>query len=108
MKTKTEILRWLKNNLGEGCLGGLTSTDTYALVSSVNLSNLIAYESAPQKLFDAYAAIVEAMQPHCRFLAYHAIACELDWSHRAMIWRRANLNLSDVRGVCAFSPEGTK
>lgn len=91
MKTKTEILRWLKSNLGARSLGVLTSTDVQALVTSVNLSNLISYASAPQELFDAYRAIVMQMQPQARYLAFHAIACELDWGHRAMIWTTAGL-----------------
>jgi hypothetical protein len=72
--------------------GSLTSTDTYALVTSVNLSNLISYDTAPENLFEAYAAIVLTMQEHTRGLAYHAIACELDWSHRRMIWNIAGLD----------------
>lgn len=91
MKTQKEIFSWLKANLGPRCLGVLTSNDVAALVASVNLSNLISYESAPDDLFFAYRCIVEAMQPQSRFLAYHAIACELDWSHRRMIWERAGL-----------------
>src|SRR5690348_11828568 len=77
MKTQKEILKWLQANLGSRCTAPLTSTDCYALVTSVNLSNLISYSSAPTELFAAYGAIVRQMQPHTRGLAYHAIACEL-------------------------------
>jgi hypothetical protein len=91
MKTQKEIIRWLQANLGKRCVAGLTSTDTYALVASTNLSNLISYDTAPSELFQAYAAIVRQMQDHTRHLAFHAIACELDWSHRAMIWSCAGL-----------------
>lgn len=91
MKTQKEILKWLQANLGKRCVAGLTSTDTYALVASVNLSNLISYKSAPPELFDAYRAITGQMQDHTRHLAFHAIACELDWSHRAMIWHNAGM-----------------
>jgi|HubBroStandDraft_1064217.scaffolds.fasta_scaffold518716_2 hypothetical protein len=94
MKTQKEILKWLKAN-GQ-FIGGLTSTDTCALVTSVNLSNLISYDSAPNELFIAYRSVVLQMQPGLRHLAYHAIACELDWSHRSMIWE------------CACLPEGDK
>ena len=89
MKTPKEILTWLKNNLGPRAIAGLTSTDTYALVTSVNLSNLIGYNTAPRELFKAYHSIVMQMQEHNRRLAYHAIAMELDWSHRNMIWTQA-------------------
>lgn len=91
MKTQKEIFSWLKANLGKHCLGVLTSTDSAALVASVNLSNLINYESAPEDLFAAYRAIIAAMQPQSRHLAYHAIACELDWNHRRMIWCSAGM-----------------
>jgi hypothetical protein len=64
-------------------------------VTSVNLSNLINYSSAPPELFTAYGAIVRQMQSHTRGLAYHAIACELDWSHRDMIWELAGLSAGD-------------
>lgn len=91
MKTQKEILKWLQANLGRNATGALTSTDVYALVTSVGLCNLIGYESAPPELFAAYRAIVMAMQPHTRGLAFHAIACELDWGHRTMIWTAAGL-----------------
>lgn len=104
MKTKNEIFRWLKANLGKRCLAGLTSTDVYALVTSVGLSNLISHGGAPSQLFHAYREIVFQMQPDNRYLAFHAIACELDWSHRWMIWSNAMLPASDVRGKCAFEP----
>jgi hypothetical protein len=89
MKTPNEILKWLKANLGRRAIAPLTSTDTFALVTSVNLSNLIGYQTAPPELFKAYHAIVSQMQEHNRHLAYHAIAMELDWSHRNMIWTAA-------------------
>jgi hypothetical protein len=95
MKTEKEIYKWLKNNCGDKCLAPLTSSDAVALVTSVNLSNLVSYESAPEELFAAYRAVVMAMQPHTRYLAYHAIACELDWGHRAMIWAVAELPEGD-------------
>jgi hypothetical protein len=75
----------------------------YALVTSVNLCNLISCSSAPPELFVAYGAIVCQMQPQTRGLAYHAIACELDWPHRDMIWALAGLSAADrPRYKCAF------
>lgn len=103
MKTSKEIFKWLQANCGKTCTAPLTSTDVYALVASVNLSNLISYESAPAELFAAYGAIVRAMQPQTRWLAYHAIACELDWSHRNMIWTAAALPEEDKPArKCAY------
>ena len=103
MKTQKEILRWLQANLGKHCTAPLTSTDCYALVTSVNLCNLISYSSAPPELFAAYGAIVRQMQPHTRRLAYHAIACELDWPHRDMIWQLAGLPAGDIPArICKF------
>ena len=104
MKTKNEILKWLRGN--KIPLGGLTSHDVEALVTSVNLSNLISYETAPEALFDAYRAIIWEMQPHTRGIAFHAIACELDWSHRYMIWLQAGIKLDDYpKYVCEGHPE---
>jgi hypothetical protein len=103
MKTQKEILKWLQANLGKHCTAPLTSTDCYALVTSVNLCNLISYPSAPSELFAAYGAIVRQMQAHTRGLAYHAIACELDWSHRNMIWDLAKLAPEDKpKCRCAY------
>jgi hypothetical protein len=99
MKTQTEILKWLQANLGRRCTAPLTSTDCYALVTSVNLCNLISHSSAPPELFAAYGAIVGQMQPHTRGLAYHAIACELDWPHRDMIWKLARLPDDDKPNI---------
>ena len=103
MKTKNEILKWLRANLGKRCTAPLTSSDVYALVTSVNLCNLISYECAPRKLFEAYHSIVTEMQTHTRHLAYHAIACELDRSHREMIWHCAGLT-KDFNTRCEFEP----
>ena len=58
MKSHKEIIKWLKANCGDKSTGGLTSTDAAALVASVNLSNLISYDSAPSDLFVAYGVIV--------------------------------------------------
>ena len=108
MKTQKEIFKWLKENCGKHCLGGLTSTDTCALVASVNLSNLISYPSADAELFAAYRAIVNQMQPHNRYQAVHAIAIELDWSHRFMIWAAAKLDEADMpKHKASWEPGGT-
>ncbi|MGB7749525.1 MAG: hypothetical protein WBN75_19815 [Verrucomicrobiia bacterium] len=83
--------------------GPLTSTDCHALVTNVNLCNLISYSSAPRELFTAYGAIVRQMQPHTRGFAYHAVASELDWTHRDMIWELAGLPVGDKPTFkCAF------
>lgn len=105
MKSQKEIFSWLKANLGKTATAPLTSTDVFALVTSVSLSNLISYRSAPPELFEAYGSIVKQMQPHTRHLAFHAIAMELDWSHREMIWDAAGLGEFPT-SVCSFSPEG--
>jgi hypothetical protein len=103
MKTQKEILKWLQANLGRRCTAPLTSTDCYALVTSVNLCNLISHSSAPPELFAAYGVIIRQMQPHTRGLAYHAIACELDWPHRNMIWELARLPADDKpKYKCSF------
>lgn len=103
MKTQKEILRWLQANLGGRCTAPLTSADCYALVTSVNLCNLISHVAAPPELFVAYGAIVRQMQPQTRGLAYHAIACELDWPHRDMIWELSRLPADDKpKQKCAF------
>lgn len=104
MKTKTEILKWLRANLGDRCLGVLTSTDTHALIASVALTPLVSYSSAPDDLFEAYGAIVSQMQPQARYLAFHAIACELDWGHREMIWTQSGLTDQIPASRCKFEP----
>ena len=105
MKTQKEIISWLRANLGKHATAGLTTSDTHALVASVALVNLISYQSAPEDLFAAYSAIVQAMQPELRHLAFHAIACELDWGHRGMIWERAGLG-EFPRSRCLFDRSG--
>ncbi len=105
MKTQTQILKWLQANLGKHCVAGLTSHDTHALVASVAMTPLISWQGAPSAIFDAYRAVVSEMQPKMRFLAYHAIACELDWSHRAMIWANAGLPPEQAGGRCEFEPK---
>lgn len=100
MKTPKEVYRWLQANLGKRCLAPLTSTDNHALLASVALCPLISYRGAADELFAAYRAIVLQMQEHNRPLAYHAIAMELDWSHRRMIWEQAGLAGQIPLGRC--------
>jgi hypothetical protein len=91
MKTKTQLLSWLRANLGPRALGVLSSHDVDALLAATALCPLISWRGANLDLFTAYGAIVREMQPHARHLAFHAIAGELDWGHRAMIWDCAGL-----------------
>jgi hypothetical protein len=96
MKTSTEIFRWLKANCGKQCLAPLTSHDTNSLLASVAITPLISWSSAPPELFAAYRAVVLEMQPQTRWLAFHAIAMELDWNHRFRIWQQAGLPKEDM------------
>lgn len=107
MKTQKEIFTWLKANCGKRCLGALTHHDMEALCASVALTPLISFPDAPEGLFAAYRAVVEEMQPKTRWLAFHAIAMELDWSHRDMIWSMAGLPEGDKPAYKAsFEPGG--
>ena len=108
MKTTNEILKWLKANHGKRATAALTSHDTEALVSAVNLTPLISYREAAPALFLAFGAIVCEMQPGTRWMAYQAIAMELDWGHRSMIWSKAGLS-DESKPVCkaAHEPGGT-
>ena len=108
MKNRTQILTWLKNNCGKQSLAPLSAQDANALLASVALCPLISWTGAPAECFAAYGAIVRQMQPQNRWLAYHAIAMELDWSHRAMIWLAADLPASDKPvHKAAFEPGGS-
>jgi hypothetical protein len=109
MKTAKEISSWLRANCGQHSLAPLTSTDVTALVASVNLTPLICHEHAPDELFAAYGAIVRQMQPQTRWLAFHAIAIELDWPMRFTIWQLADLSEEDKpKGKAAYEPGGAK
>ena len=98
MKSQNEILRWLNANR-KRCTGGLTSQDVQALVTCVNMSNLVSYSGAAPELFDAFRAVAMQMQDSTRWLLFNAIACELDWGHRAMIWSVAGLPQNDMREI---------
>ena len=107
MKTKKQIFDWLHANCGPKCLAPLTSHDVDALLASVALCPFINHEHAPRPLFAAYGAVVAEMQPQTRWLAYHAIAMELDWSDRRRIWTQAGLSEGDLPAhKAAFEPGG--
>lgn len=109
MKTAKELSKWLCANCGKHCTAPLSSHDWNALLASVALTPLISWDGAPAALFAAYGAIVREMQPHTRWLAYHAIAMELDWSHRAMIWANACLPEDDKPArLASFEPGGAR
>lgn len=96
------IRNWLRLNLGPGALGVLTGTDVHALEAAVSI--VATYNRADQEaeagLLDAFRAVVLAMGPNARHLAYHAIAHVLDWHNRASFWARAGLDPIPV-GRCA-------
>lgn len=101
MKSQNEILRWLNANR-KRCTGGLTSQDVQALVTCVNMSNLVSWSGADDELFDAFRIVAMRMQDSTRWLLFNAIAMELDWGHRAMIWSRAGLpqnNMLEIRST---------
>jgi hypothetical protein len=109
MKTPKEIGSWLRANCGQDCLAPLSSTDTVALVASVHLTPLIGHEHASDELFAAYGAVVRQMQPQTRWLAFHAIAIELDWPMRFTVWELAGLPEEDKpRHKAAYEPGGAK
>jgi hypothetical protein len=108
MKTQKEIYTWLRANCGKDCLGALTSQDSQALLAGVALTPLIYWNGAPPELFAAYNAIVSQMQPKTRWLAFHAIAIELDWSARFMVWKLAGLPEADMpKFKAAFESGGS-
>ena len=89
MKTKNEILKWLRANLGRRAVAALTHHDMDALFASVAMTPLVSHAGSANELFKGYHAVVMQMQEHTRWLAYHTIAMELDWGHRDMIWMMA-------------------
>lgn len=97
------VIPWLKVNLGKKCLAPLTSTDTKALMAAVQIVELYAYD-CHRDVLQAFGDVVLRMQPHCRELAYHAIAHVRDWPDRAEMWAAADLPGIDRPRVCAFEP----
>jgi hypothetical protein len=104
VKTDKELLAWLKANLGP-VTGALTSHDMHALRASVALTPLLSWSGAEPGLFDAYRSVVLEMQESTRWLAYHAVAFELDWGHREMLWQGAQVPTAP-HGKCAYEPGG--
>lgn len=100
---------WLKDNLGP-CLGGLTGQDWPALKSAVHIVELwCASDSRGRRNAEiAFGAVVSAMQPNLRRLAYHAIAHVADWSHRDKLWQAANLEPLDYSGLCKYERGGSE
>ena len=86
------------------CQNGFQLVQCEMMLTMFNAEKcLMGYSSAPPELFAAYGAIVRKMQPQTRGLAYHAIACELDWPHREMIWELAGLQVGGKPAFkCAF------
>lgn len=85
------VLTWLQANLGPRCLAPLTSTDTKALQAAVQLVELYTYDR-DDSILNAFRWTVLRMQPHCRELAFHAIAHVRDWSDRHLMWSDAGLS----------------
>ncbi len=99
------IFTWLKQNLGPRCLAPLTSVDAAALKASVQLAELCCYQQNADVLA-AYRITVLQMQPHCRRLAFHAIAHVRDWSDRREMWVDSGLiedePITEAFGRCKF------
>ncbi len=102
------IARWLRDQ-GFG-LGGLTGQDWPALKSAVHIVELwcSADSDGRRHAAAAFRAVVLAMQPALRVLAYHSIAHVGDWSHRGELWRAAQLEPIADPGLCAYEPGGAK
>lgn len=102
-KSKADTLfAWLKANLGPKCLAPLTGQDAAALKAAVMVVELSCYSDDEQSCYTAFALLVLQMQPHCRELAFHAIAHSREWQTRGVFWMRAGLaELENVRR-CAF------
>lgn len=98
------VFEWLANNLGESALAPLTGTDSKAIAAFVQLVELYSYSSRPDTL-GAMTLTVQNMQRKTWYLAFHAIAHVMDWSHRAQIWTAAGLPEMHNIPVCKYSPE---
>lgn len=94
---------WLKDNLGP-CLGGLTGQDWPALKAAMHIVELWCAADSEGRVHAAVAfgAVVRAMQPKLRYLAYHGIAHVGDWSHRAELWKAAGLEPLAVMSRCKY------
>lgn len=110
MKTKTELHRWLKSNLGKRCLAPLTGSDAAALYAAYAIAEAMCNADSTQTpdLHHAFRHVVLTMQEKCRYLAFHAIAAARDWSDRAPTWMRAGLEfVIGSEQQCAYAPGGT-
>lgn len=102
MKKTPEVYRWLRDNLGPRCLAPLTTTDSRALLASVAIIELYAYDR-DDSLLGAFRSVVMRMQPSTWDLAFHAIASVMDWEDRGRIWVAAELP-GGIFGRCKFEP----
>lgn len=96
------VAPWLKQN--GFALGGLTGQDVPALKSAVHIVELWCYadDDGRQHAAVAFGAVVQAMQPNLRVLAFHSIAHVGDWGRRSVLWAQAGLGPLENVGRCKF------
>lgn len=100
----TELLKWLRANLGKGCTACCTGHDAKAIAAAVAIVNLYGYDIYRNAAaIKAFYTVVICMQHSSRFLAYHSIAMILDWPDRQRLWDAANLPVADF-GRCKCEP----
>lgn len=87
-------------------LGALTHHDTTALLAATQVAALWIHGGDEQAIASAFRSIVLEMQPHTRYLAFHAIAHVGEWDNRAQLWHLAQLPQEDVLGrpECKYGP----
>ena len=100
------ISKWLREN--GMSLGGLTGQDWPALRSAVQIVELwcLSDSQGRTQAAIAFCAVVHAMQPNLRYLAYHSIAHVGDWSFREELWIAAQLPPLDDIPLCNYEPGG--
>lgn len=98
---------WLDDNLGKLWRAPLTGQDWSALKASVEILGCYARcdQDAEQGLLLAFRGTVLAIQPGCRYLAFHSVAHVLDWHNRAEIFARAGLEIPQYLPRCKFGPQ---
>jgi hypothetical protein len=98
------IIRWLRDN--GMSLGVLTHHDTTALLAATQIAALWMHGGDREAIATAFRNVVLEMQPHARYLAYHAIAHVGDWHNRPQLWHAAQLPQEDLLGrpECKFGP----
>jgi hypothetical protein len=100
---------WLTENLGKGWAGPLCGQDWPALKAAAHIAELwcAADYHGREYAAIAFGGVVSAMQPGCRYLAFHAVAHVGDWGMRWQLWQQAKLNDADVFGRpgCKYGPE---